>query len=581
MLSNTAVPKYYGEFRDKVLRGEIPVCKKVSLEMNRVDRLIKDPRMYYDPKPVEGWIRFCENEMVLSDGSDLVLTDAFKLWGEALWGWYYFVEKSVYVPSKDGHGGHYEKKRIKKRLIEKQYLIVGRGAAKTLYMACCQAYTLTVDRSTTSQIATAPTLRQAEETLGPIQTAITKARGPLFKLLTQGSIHSTTGSGTNRPKLVSTKKGVENTLTNSLLETRPMRIDKLQGFHSKANTVDEWLSGDTREDPIVALEQGAAKVPGWYILAVSSEGTCRNGTGDTIKIELEKILLEEYYNPHVSIWWYQLDDIKEIRDPAMWIKANPNLGITVSYETYQNEVERAENSPASRNDIIAKRFGIPTEGYTYYFTYEETIPFTMKHDFWEMPCAMGADLSQGDDFCAFTFLFPLRDGTFGIKCRSYITELTLMQLQEAMRLKYEQFIDEGTLIVMPGSVLNIDTDVYDDLEQFIINSGYSVVAFGFDPYNAKEFVERWEKNNSSYGIVKVPQGARTESVPLGELKKMAEERMLIFDEELMSFCMGNCIVIEDTNGNRKLSKMRYDRKIDNVSALMDAYVAFKANRDQF
>lgn len=581
MLSNTAVPRYYGEFRDKVLRGEIKVCEKISLEMNRIDRLIRDPRMYYDPEPVEGWIKFCENELVLSDGSPLMLTDAFKLWGESFACWFYFIEKSVYVPNADGHGGHYELKRVKKRLIEKQYLIVGRGAAKTLYAGSWQGYSLVVDRSTTSQIATAPTMRQAEETLAPIQTAITKARGPLFKLLTMGSLHSTTGSRMNRPKLASTKKGIENTLTNSLLEVRPMRIDKLQGFHSKANTVDEWLSGDIREDPIVAIEQGAAKVPGWYIIATSSEGTCRNGAGDTIKMELEKILREEYYAPHVSIWWYQLDDVREIKDPSMWIKANPNLGITVSYETYQNEVERAENSPASRNDIIAKRFGIPAEGHTYFFTYEETLPFRIRRDFWQMPCAMGADLSQGDDFCAFTFLFPLSDGTFGVKCRSYITELTLMQLQEAMRKKYDDFIDEGTLIVMPGSVLNIDTDVYDDLDKFITDCGYSILAFGFDPYNAKEFVTRWERENGEYGITKVIQGARTESVPLGELKKMAEERMLIFDEELMSFCMGNCIVIEDTNGNRKLSKMRYDRKIDNVSALMDAYVAFKANREAF
>lgn len=581
MLSNTAVPRYYGEFRDKVIRGEIPVCKRISMQMNRIDRLIRDPRYYYDPAPVEGWIRFCENEMVLSDGSPLVLTEAFKLWGEDLLGWYYFIEKSVYVPNEGNHGGHYEHKRIKRRLVDEQYLIVGRGSAKTLYLSCMQAYSLTVDKSTTSQIATAPTLRQAEETLSPFQTAITKARGPLFKLLTMGSIHSTTGSGANRPKLVSTKKGVENTLTNSLLETRPMRIDKLQGFHSKANTVDEWLSGDTRENPIVAIKQGAAKVPGYYIIAASSEGTCRNGVGDTIKIDLDKILREEYHNPHVSIWWYQLDDIKEVADPAMWIKASPNIGITVSYETYQEEVERAENSPASRNDIIAKRFGIPTEGYTYYFTYEETIPFPRGREFWQMPCAMGADLSQGDDFCAFTFLFPLNDGTFGVKVRSYITELTLMKLQEAMRRKYEQFIDEGTLIVMPGSVLNIDTDVYEDLDKFITESGYSVLAFGFDPYNAREFVERWERDNGSFGVVKVIQGARTESVPLGELKKMSEERMLIFDEDLMGFCMENCIVIEDTNGNRKLSKMRYDRKIDNVSALMDAYVAFKANREAF
>ena len=581
MLSNTAVPKYYGEFRDKVLRGDLPVCRKISLEMNRIDRLIKDPRMYYDPAPVEGWIRFCENELVLSDGSPLVLTDAFKLWGEQLWGWYYFIEKSVYVPNEGNHGGHYERKRVKKRLIEKQYLIVGRGAAKTLYASANHGYTLVVDKSTTSQIATAPTLRQAEETLSPLQTAITKARGPLFKLLTMGSLQNTTGSRANRQKLVSTKKGIENFLTSSLLEVRPMRIDKLQGFHSKANTVDEWLSGDIHEDVIVAIEQGAAKVPGWYIIATSSEGTCRNGPGDTIKIELEKILNEEYYNPRVSIFWYQLDDIKEIKDPNMWIKANPNLGITVSYETYQTEVERAENNPAARNDIVAKRFGIPAEGHTYYFTYEETIPFTTYRDYWQMPCAMGADLSQGDDFCAFTFIFPLQDGTFGIKCRSYITELTLMQLQEAMRIKYEEFIEEGSLIVMPGSVLNIDTDVYDDLNAFIADSGYIVSAFGFDPYNAKEFVTRWERENTSYGVTKVIQGARTESVPLGELKKMSEERMLIFHEQIMSFCMGNCIVIEDTNGNRKLSKMRYDRKIDNVSALMDAYVAFKANRDAF
>ena len=581
MLSNTATPKYYGEFRERVIRGEIPVCRKISLEMNRIDRLIRDPRMYYDPLPVEGWIKFCEKELTLSDGSPLTLMPSFKLWGEQLLGWYYFIEKSVYVPNKNGHGGHYEQKRIKKRLIEQQYLIVGRGAAKTLYASTHQAYMLSVDKATTSQIATAPTMRQAGETLSPIQTAITKARGPLFKLLTQGSLHNTTGNKANRQKLASTKKGIENTLTNSILEIRPMTIDKLQGFHSKGNTVDEWLSGDIREDPIVAMIQGAAKVPGWWLIATSSEGTVRNGIGDTKKIELEKILMEEYYNPTVSIWWYQLDDIREIKDPAMWVKANPNLGISVSYETYQSEVDRAENNPASRNDIIAKRFGIPAEGHTYYFTYEETLPITSSRDYWQMPCAMGADMSQGDDFCAFTFIFPLRDGTFGIKCRSYISELTLMRLKEAMRNKYEEFIDEGTLVVMPGSVLNIDTDVYDDLDRFITESEYAVCAFGYDPYNAKEFVDRWEKENGSRGITKVIQGARTESVPLGELKKMSEERMLIFDQKIMSFCMGNCIVLEDTNGNRKLSKMRYDRKIDNVSALMDAYVAFKANRDEF
>lgn len=581
MLSNTAVPKYYGEFREQVLRHEIPVCLNISLEMNRIDRLIKDPRFYYDDKIVEGWIRFCEGELTLSDGSPLVLTPSFKLWGEQLWGWYYFVEKSIYVPGEHGQAGHYEYRKIKKRLIEKQYIILGRGGAKTLYASSNQGYTLCIDKATTSQIATAPTMRQAEETLSPLQTAITKSRGPLFKLLTMGSNHNTTGSKATRQKLFSSKKGIENQLTNSLLEVRPMRIDKLQGFHSKGNTVDEWLSGDIREDPIGALEQGAAKVPGWWIIATSSEGTVRNGAGDTIKIELEKILKGEYYAPHVSIFWYRLDNIKEISDPAMWIKAQPNIGITVSYETYQTEVERAEQNPAVRNDIIAKRFGIPAEGHTYFFTYEETLPTHNRRDYWQMPCALGADLSQGDDFCAFTFLFPLKNGTFGIKCRSYISELTLMKLPEAMRKKYDELIDEGTLIVMPGSVLNIDTDVYDDLDRFIDEAEYQVCALGFDPYNAKEFVTRWERERSSHGITKVIQGARTESVPLGELKKMSEERMLIFDEEIMSFCMGNCIVIEDTNGNRKLSKMRYDRKIDNVSALMDAYVAFKANRDEF
>ena len=578
-LSNTAVPKYYGEFRRAVIRGDIPVCEEISLEMNRIDQLIDNPGIYYDDQAVEGFIKYCENELTLTDGTDLVLLDSFKLWAEQIFGWYYFVERSVYVPSEDGRAGHYENRRMKKRLINKQYLIIARGAAKSQYESYVQNYFLNVDTSTTHQVHTAPTMKQAEEVLSPIRTAITRSRGPLFKFLTEGSINNTTGSKANRVKLASTKKGIENFLTGSLLEIRPMTIDKLQGLNSRINTVDEWLSGDIREDVIGALEQGASKNDDYLILAVSSEGTVRNGPGDTIKMELRDILKGEYINPHVSIWWYKLDNLDEVSQPDKWIKANPNIGKTVSYETYQLDVERAEKAPANRNDILAKRFGIPMEGYTYFFTYEETLP-QKKRDYWQMPCSLGADLSQGDDFCSFTFLFPLPRMAFGIKTRSYISERTLMKLQPAMRVKYEHFIKEGSLIVMDGTVLDM-MQVYEDLDNHIIETGYDVRSFGYDPYNAKEFVERWEKENGPFGIEKVIQGAKTESVPLGELKKMAEDRLLMFDEEVMTFAMGNCITLEDTNGNRKLFKKRYDAKIDPVAALMDAYVAYKVNRDAF
>ena len=578
-LSNTATPKYYGMFREAVVRGEIPVCETISMEMNRIDALIKNPGVFYDPDPVEGFIAYCENELTLTDGSDLTLLETFKLWSEQIFGWYYFVERSVYVPSKDGHGGHYVNRRIKKRLINKQYLIISRGAAKSQYESYIQNYYLNVDTSTTHQVHTSPTMKQSEEVLSPIRTAIIRSRGPLYKFLTEGSINNTTGSKINRAKLVSTKKGIENFLTGSLLEIRPMTIDKLQGLNSRVNTVDEWLSGDIREDVIGAIEQGASKNEDYLIVAVSSEGTVRNGPGDTIKMELMDILKGEYVNPHVSIWWYKLDSIDEVGNPDMWIKANPNIGKTVSYETYQLDVDRAEKAPATRNDILAKRFGIPMEGYTYFFTYEETLKHK-KRDYWQMPCALGADLSQGDDFCSFTFLFPLPKEAFGVKTRNYITERTLMKLQPAMRLKYEEFIKEGSLIVMPGTVLNM-MEVYDDLDNHITDREYDVRCFGYDPYNAKDFVERWETENGPFGIEKVIQGAKTESVPLGELKKLAEDRLLFFDEELMTFAMGNCITLEDTNGNRKLYKKRYDQKIDSVAAMMDAYVAFKINREAF
>ena len=578
-LSNTAVPKYYGLFRDAVMRGEIPVCEEISMEMNRIDDLIANPGIFYDDKAVEGWIKFCNNELTLTDGSDLNLLDTFKLWGEQIFGWYYFVERSVYEPNPDGHGGHYVRKAIKKRLTNKQYLIVSRGAAKTMYAASIQGYFVSVDSSTTDQIVTAPTIRQAEETLSPIRTALARARGPLFQFLTEGSINNTTGSKANRPKLASTKKGIENFLTNSIVETRPMSIDKLQGARPRVATVDEWLSGDIREDVIGAIEQGASKMDDYLIVATSSEGTVRNSAGDTIKMELMSILKGDYLNPHVSIWYYKLDDVKEVAHPEMWMKAQPNIGKTVSYETYQLDVERAEKNPATRNDILAKRFGLPMEGYTYFFTYEETLPHR-RRDFWSLRCAMGADLSQGDDFCAFTFMFPLRDGSFGIKTLCYISELTLKKLPLAMRQKYEDFINEGSLIVLDGTVLDMNI-VYDNLDSHIVNSDYDVVCFGYDPYNAKEFVNRWQTENGPFGIEKVIQGSRTESVPLGELKKLAEERMLVFDQELMSFCMGNCITLEDTNGNRKLLKKRNDKKIDSVAAMMDAYVAFKLNRDMF
>lgn len=578
-LSNTAVPKYYGMFRDAVLRGDIPVCQEISLEMNRIDELIDDPRYYYDDAAVEGWIAFCENELTLTDGEDLHLLDTFKLWGEQVFGWYYFVERSVYVPNSDGRGGHYVNKRIKKRLINKQYLIVGRGAAKSLYDSCIQSYFNVVDTSTTHQITTAPTMKQAEEIMSPIRTAIVRARGPLFQFMTEGSLQNTTGSRANRAKLASTKKGVENFLTNSLIEIRPMSIDKLQGLRCKVATVDEWLSGDVREDPIGAIEQGASKNPDYIIVATSSEGTVRNGRGDTIKMELMKILRGEYYNPHVSIWWYKLDSIEEVGNPAMWIKANPNLGKTVTYETYQLDVERAEQAPATRNDILAKRFGLPMEGYTYFFTYEETLPHR-RREFYNLPCALGADMSQGDDFCSFTFLFPMPNGCFGVKTRNYISSLTLMKLPAAMRAKYDQFMEEGSLIVLDGTVLDM-MQVYEELDNFIIEKNYDVRCFGYDPYNATEFRERWQQENGPFGIEKVIQGSRTESVPLGELKKLAEERMLLFDEKLMTFAMGNCIVAEDTNGNRKLLKKRREAKIDAVAAMMDAFVAYKLNRDAF
>lgn len=578
-LSNTATPKYYGMFRDSVIRGEIPVCETISMEMNRIDALIDNRGIWYDDQAVEGFIKFCESELTLTDGSDLRLLDSFKLWAEQIFGWYYFVERSVYVPSTDGHGGHYENRRIKKRLINKQYLIIARGAAKSQYESYIQNYFLNVDTTTTHQVHTAPTMKQAEEVLSPIRTAITRAKGPLFQFLTEGSINNTTGSKVNRVKLASTKKGIENFLTNSLCEIRPMTIDKLQGLNSRINTVDEWLSGDVREDVIGALEQGASKNEDYLIVAVSSEGTVRNGPGDTIKMELMDILKGDYINPHVSIWWYRLDNIDEVADPDMWPKANPNLGKTVSYETYQLDVDRAEKAPSTRNDILAKRFGIPMEGYTYFFTYEETLKHR-KRDYWQMPCALGADLSQGDDFCAFTFLFPLSRNAFGIKTRNYITEHTLMRLQPAMRVKYDEFIKEGTLIVMPGTVLDM-MQVYEDLDNHIVERDYDVRCFGYDPYNAKDFVERWEKENGPFGIEKVIQGAKTESVPLGELKKLAEDRLLFFDEELMTFAMGNCITLEDTNGNRKLYKKRYDQKIDAVAAMMDAYIAYKLNREAF
>ena len=578
-LSNTAVPKYYGMFRDAVIRGEIPVCKEVGMEMYRIDDLIANPGIYYDDQAVEGWIKFCEAELTLTDGSDLTLLDSFKLWGEQVFGWYYFVDKDVYEPNSDGHGGHYVHKTVKKRLINKQFLIIGRGAAKSQYESYMHEYYLNVDTSTTHQVHTSPTMRQAEEVLAPMRTAIMRARGPLFKFLTEGSLQNTTGSKANRMKLASTKKGVENFLTGSLVEIRPMSIDKLQGLNSKINTVDEWLSGDVREDVIGALEQGASKNDDYLIIAVSSEGTVRNGPGDTIKMELMDILKGEYINPHVSIWWYKLDSVDEVANPDMWIKANPNLGKTVSYEAYQIDVERAEKAPAARNDILAKRFGLPMEGYTYYFTYEETIPHR-KRDYWKLPCSLGADLSQGDDFCAFTFLFPLSNGSFGVKTRNYISEMTLMKLPQAMRVKYEEFINEGSLAVLPGVVLDM-MEVYDDLDKFTVENEYDVRCFGFDPYNEKEFVARWATENGPYGIEKVIQGVKTESVPLGELKKLAEERLLLFDEELMSWAMGNSIVMEDTNGNRKLLKKRYEEKIDAVAAMMDAFVAFKINREAF
>lgn len=578
-LSNTATPKYYGQFRDAVMRGEIPICKEIAMEMNRIDDLIANPGIWYDDKAVEGWISFCENELTLTDGEDLALLDSFKLWGEQVFGWYYFVERSVYQPSSDGHGGRYVKKQIKKRLINKQYLIVARGAAKSMYAETIQAYYLNVDTSTTHQITTAPTMKQAEEVMSPFRTAITRARGPLFKFLTEGSLQNTTGSKANRCKLAATKKGIENFLTGSLLEIRPMSIDKLQGLRCRIATIDEWLSGDIREDVIGAIEQGASKNDDYLIIATSSEGTVRNGSGDTIKMELMDILKGDYVNPHVSIWYYKLDSVDEVADPNLWIKAQPNLGKTVSYEVYQLDVDRAEKAPAARNDILAKRFGIPMEGYTYYFTYEETLPHR-KRDYWKLPCALGADLSQGDDFCAFTFLFPLANGSFGVKTRNYISSLTLSKLPSAMRIKYEEFMKEGSLIVMDCTVLDM-MEVYEDLDNHISDCEYDVRCFGFDPYNAKDFVARWESENGPFGIEKVIQGAKTESVPLGELKKLSEERMLLFDEELMTFAMGNCITIEDTNGNRKLLKKRYEAKIDCVAAMLDAYVAYKINREAF
>lgn len=578
-LSNTAVPKYYGQFREAVLRGEIPVCKEISLQMNLIDDLIANPGVYYDDEAVEGFFAYCEKELTLTDGSDLWLLDTYKLWAEDVFGWYYFVDRSVYEPNADGYGGHYVTKRIKKRLRNKQYLIIGRGASKSLYDACIQSYMLNVDTTTTHQITTAPTMKQAEEVLSPIRTSIVRSRGPLFSFLTEGSLQNTTGSKANRQKLASTKKGIENFLTGSLLEIRPMSIDKLQGLRCKVATVDEWLSGDVREDVVGAIEQGASKIDDYLIIATSSEGTVRNGSGDTIKMELMKILRGEYVNPHVSIWYYKLDSVDEVAHPEMWLKANPNLGKTVSYETYQLDVERAEQAPSTRNDILAKRFGIPMEGYTYYFTYEETLCHP-RRDFWGMPCALGIDLSQGNDFCAFTFLFPLSDGRFGVKTRNYISSLTMMKLPPAMRVKYEEFMNEGSLVVMEGTILDM-MEVYEDLDNHIAQREYTIMCVGYDPYNAKEFIARWEQENGPFGVEKVIQGVKTESVPLGELKKLAEERMLLFDEELMTYTMGNCITIEDTNGNRKLLKKRYEQKIDAVAAMMDAFVAYKHNREAF
>lgn len=578
-LSNTAVPKYYGRFRDAVLRGEIPVNREVSMEMNRIDDLIANPGVYYDDEAVEGWVRFCENEMTLTDGSDLELLETFKVWGEQALGWFYFEELTVYEPNPNGIGGHYVRKQIKRRLTHKQFLIVGRGAAKSLYGSLMQAYFLVVDGSTTHQVTVAPTMRQAEEIMNPIRTAIMRARGDLFRFLTDGSMQNTTGSPLNRKKLAPTKKGIQLFLTNSLLEVRPLSIDSLQGLRCKIATVDEWLSGDLKEDPIGAIEQGASKIDDYLIFATSSEGTVRNGIGDSIKMELMSILKGDYVNPHVSIWWYKLDSIEEVGKPETWLKANPNLGQTVKYETYQLDVERAEKAPAARNDILAKRFGIPLEGYTYFFTYEETQPHR-KRKFWNLPCALGADLSQGDDFCSFTFLFPLSGELFGVKTRNYISSYTMMKLPMALRLKYEEFMREGSLIVLDGTTLDL-TDVYDDLDRHIINSGYDVRAFGYDPYNATEFVERWARENGPFGIEKVIQGVRTESVPLGELKKLSEQRKLLFDESIMSFTMGNCIVMEDTNGNRKLLKKRHEAKIDSVAATMDAFVAYKLHKDSF
>ena len=586
MLSNTAIPKYYGDFRDKVVRGEIPVCREISMEMNRIDALIADPRIYYDDEIVEGFIEYCENELTLTNGEDLHLLDSFKLWAEQIFGWYYFIERSIYVPSKDNHGGRYVRKRIKKRLINKQYLIVARGGAKSMYASLIQSYFLNIDTSTTYQVCTAPTMKQAEEVISPIKTSIARARGPLFKLLTYGSLQNTTGSIENRVKLASTKKGIENRITNSVIEVRPMKIDALQGLRNKVATVDEWLSGDIREDPIECLEQGATKEQGsgenndWLIVAISSEGTVRNGCGDTIKMTLMKILKGEYEDIHTSIFWYKLDSIDEVNDPSMWVKAQPNIGKTVSYETYHAAVEKAEKVPSERNDILAKRFGLPMEGFTYFFTYEETLPQKRKRDYWRMSCAVGADLSQGDDFCSFVFLFPLPHGEFGIKTRNYITEYTLTKLPGAMRHKYDEFMAEGSLIVMPGTVLDM-MEVYEDLDRHITESQYDVCAIGYDPYNAREFIERWERENGPFGIEKVIQGSKTESVPLGELKKLAEQGALLFDEELMSYAMGNAITIEDTNGNRKLLKKRYEAKIDPVSSLMDAFVAWKLNKEAF
>lgn len=579
MLSNTATPKYYGQFREAVMRGEIPICREVSMEMNRIDDLIANPGVYYDDRAMDGFVAFCENEMTLTDGSDVELLDTFKLWAEQIFCWYYFVNRSVWEPYGDRPGGRFVTKRVKKRLINKQYLIVARSAAKSLYETFLQAYFLTVDTTTTNQITTAPTMRQAEEVTTAFSTAITRSKGPLFQFLTAGSLQNTTGNVADRKKLASTKKGIQNFLTNSILEIRPMSIDKLQGLRVKVATIDEWLSCEIREDPIAAIEQGAAKVDDYLIVAVSSEGTIRNGIGDTIKMELMSILKGDYINPHVSIWYYKLDNLEEVNKPEMWLKANPNLGKTVTYETYQLDVERAEKAPATRNEILAKRFGIPLEGYTYFFPYEETLPHPHR-DFWRMPCSMGCDLSQGDDFCAFTFLFPIPGGAFGVKTRNYISEFTMSKLPEAMRLKYTQFMNEGSLAVMQGTVLDM-MQVYDDLDKFIMDANYDVRSVGYDPYNAKEFIERWGRENGEYGIEKVIQGARTESVPLGEIKKLSEQRKLVFDEALMQFAMGNCVVVEDTNGNRKLLKIRYDQKIDAVAAMMDAYVAWKLNREMF